>query len=70
MFLSIEKEEQQYWTEWKFHSHRWEEWQIGKFQCTWCNSIYIQESDDKEKIDICRLNPVAFPKSKVDTTFY
>jgi hypothetical protein len=38
--------------------------------CTWCDSIYIQGSDDKEKIDICRLNPIAFPKSKVDTTFY
>ena len=70
MFLSTEQNEQQYWNDWRFHSHRWEEWEKSKFQCTWCSLIYSEVADDKNKIEMCRNNPMTSPKVKVDTAFY
>lgn len=70
MFISSEKDEEKYWNEWKLHSHRWQEWEAGKYQCTWCSLIYIQETSNIDSIEICRFNPKTFAKNKVDTTFY
>ena len=70
MVLNSKIEEKQYWEEWKFQSHRWEEWQKGKFQCTWCSIIYQEETDDKSKVVFCKFNPLVFEKNKTDTTFY
>lgn len=56
VFLSEAEQEQMYWDELRFNSHRWIEIAKGYYQCYFCNASHTSAMPMNKK-ELCKDNP-------------
>ena len=54
--LTPEQKEKMFWDDWKFGSHRWNEYHQGYFECEYCKTIFTSQMP-LGTASLCKSNP-------------